>query len=296
MVPRATIRKQVRARGVGLFTAAPCSVCLRPRRDAPGIRLRRVDASLSESDRAWFEASIDNLRALPGLSGRHTVLGPSPQGPHAATTEHLLSALAGLGITDAQVEIDGPEIPMFDGSSEPFCRLIEDAGIEPVHDGLSPLKIRERLSVEGPGGASIVAQPREHPGGSFTYRLDYGGVPGAEGIAPATARWDGEPAVYRRDIAPARTFCLVHEAMALRQAGLFRHVTPKEMLVIDPGGQPIDNALRFKDEPARHKLLDLIGDLALVGRPIQADITATRSGHSLNHEMARQLLAASIPA
>lgn len=276
--------------GVGLFTARPATLKLRPRKDGNGLFLRRSDPGLPEPMQVPFEAHVRNVQQVPGLPGRNTVLGPAPGGPLVITTEHLLSALAGLGVTDIDIELSGPEIPLLDGSASDFCSLIREQGLEDLPSGIEPLKIAEAVRVEGPGGASIVAVPRNVAGCSYTYNLDYTGVAGAERFTPQTARWDGTPGTYRTDIAAARTFCLIPEAMAMRQAGLFLHLTPKDMLVLDPSGKPVETVARFEDEPARHKLLDLIGDLALVGRPIQADITATKAGHAMNQAMARKLL------
>jgi UDP-3-O-acyl-N-acetylglucosamine deacetylase len=139
------------------------------------------------------------------------------------------------------------------------------------------------------GGARIVAGPRTGAGCLFRYELDYG--PAAP-IAAQSASWDsGTPdaaEVYEREVAPARTFCTEAEARAFRAAGLFGDRSPRDMLVIGEEG-PIDNAYRFENEPARHKLLDLIGDLALVGRPLHGEVVAMRSGHALNHELAAAL-------
>ena len=153
-----------------------------------------------------------------------------------------------------------------------------DAPIEPITPS-RPLRVESEDA-----GASITIEPSDTP--SYTYTLDYG--PDSP-IAPATAHWAGDPDRFEHEIAPARTFCLEREAQAMRQLGLFEHLSPQDMLVFGPRG-PIDNTLRFPDEPARHKLLDLIGDLALAGRPIRAKITAVRSGHALNHAAARALL------
>ncbi|MCG3124804.1 MAG: UDP-3-O-acyl-N-acetylglucosamine deacetylase [Phycisphaerales bacterium] len=293
MSSRLTIRREVELSGTGLFTAKPARVRLCPARDH-GISLRRIDANLPEAMRAALPARVSNVQAMPGLPGRNTVLGPAPSAPLFITTEHVLSSLAGLGVTDCLIELDGQELPMFDGSASAFVEAIQSAGLEEIVGRADPLRITEAVRVEGPGGASIVAQPRSTPGCSFSYTLDYAGTAGGEHIPRQTATWDGSAASYTAGVAPARTFCLAHEAVALRQAGLFLHVTPREMLVLDAAGRPVENTLRFSDEPARHKLLDLIGDLALVGRPIQADITATRAGHALNQEMARRLVAASV--
>jgi UDP-3-O-acyl N-acetylglucosamine deacetylase len=307
MIPRRTIASSVELSGAGLFTAKPAKLRLRPLPAGigRGIVFRRAEPAESASGSSPGEAAsvdiparIERLAALPGLPGRNTVLAAAPRGPFVVTTEHVLSALAGLGVTDCLIELVGDEVPMFDGSASPFTDAILRAGVveRSVQSAdeiaaSTPITLAEPIKVEGPHGSRIVLSPRSSPGASFSYTLDYTGVPGAEGIVLQTARWGGDSRSYMGEIAPARTFCLVPEATAMREAGLMRHVTPRDMLVLDSHGVPVENELRFDDEPARHKLLDLIGDLALVGRPIQADIAAFKSGHALNHEAARRLLA-----
>jgi UDP-3-O-acyl-N-acetylglucosamine deacetylase len=222
------------------------------------------------------------------------------------TVEHLLSALTGLGITDAAVEVYGPEVPIGDGSAAFIAGALRRAGVRPLGESVEPMVLRREVAVGTGSGGRIVARPRPEPGCSYTYELDYG--PGAP-LAPQRASWiqdgatqdsglrdSGPPdsglsrsaRLYLSDIAPARTFCLQKEAEQMRAAGMFKDLSPGEMLVIGEHG-PIENEYRFENEPARHKLLDLIGDLALVGRPIQAEIIATRAGHALNQELARVL-------
>jgi UDP-3-O-acyl-N-acetylglucosamine deacetylase len=134
------------------------------------------------------------------------------------------------------------------------------------------------------GAAEIVARPGA--GRRYRYELDYGA---RAVLGPQAAEVSLDAGDYEREVAPARTFCLEEEARAMRAGGLFGHVTSGEMLVMGAGG-PIGNTLRFENEPARHKLLDLIGDLALVGRPIEGEIVSVRGGHALNHAMARKLV------
>ncbi len=276
--------------GTGLFTAKPAVVRLRPQREPRGIVFATTGPDAPGGRASEVPARIAHLQQVPGLPGRNTVLGGSPAGPFVITTEHILSALTGMGITDCLVELEGMEVPILDGSARVFADLIAHNGAQELGGSLEPIVLGRPLRVEGPGGASIAASPRSQPGCSYTYRLDYSGTPGAEHFQPQSARWDGGEDVYRSQVAPARTFCLVPEALALRKAGLFQHVSPQDMLVLDASGRPVDSTLRFEDEPARHKLLDLIGDMALVGRPIQADITAHRAGHALNHAMCRMII------
>ena len=203
-----------------------------------------------------------------------------------------MSALAALGVTDAIIEIDGPEMPIFDGSAMPFVIQINAVGLKDLDATIDPIIIREPIRVKS-GDAWIEASPlsEDATGGrplacSYTYELDYGPNPA---IQPQSAAWTAADD-YARTFAPARTFSLEHEARAMQAAGLFKHLSTHDLLVLGPLG-PVDNELRFENEPARHKLLDLIGDLALAGQPLIGQIRAHKSGHTLNHEMARRLIA-----
>lgn len=278
---RATIARDVSLEGIGLFTGADARVSIRPASD--GI-------SFQTGDDPPFPASVDHLAGRPvhpafaRLAPRHTNLAADEHGAVAATVEHVLSALVGMGVTDARVELRGPEVPIFDGSALPFAEAIAEAGLDHGLDQGRPLTLDEPVRVAD-GDASVTIEPADHA--HYAYTLDYG--PGAP-IPPATVAWSGHPDDYRRDVAPARTFSLVDEARQMRALGLFARFTPRDLLVIGPDG-PVDNALRFDDEPARHKLLDLIGDLALVARPLRARVTAVRSGHALHHRAARAIAA-----
>ncbi|NUQ68894.1 MAG: UDP-3-O-acyl-N-acetylglucosamine deacetylase [Phycisphaerales bacterium] len=285
---RTLARESPVLRGVGLFSASPASVRFLPAPPGTGVRIRRTDLPTIDP----LPATVDHVTSdsaccglPPGIPPRNTTLVTGST-LVARTIEHAMSALAGLGITDAIIEIDAPELPILDGSAlayvEALAPLAQDAT-----NTIEPLTLAREVMVRD-GEATILATPRAAPGCSIEYRLQY---PPGSGLGSQAARWDGTPEAFVREVAPARTFCLAKEAHALRAAGLFTHVSPREMLVIAPDGTPVDNALRFPDEPARHKLLDLIGDLALLGRPLQADVLATRSGHAHTHAMVRVLLA-----
>jgi len=286
-----TLLSTAAVQGFGLFTSKPASVFILPGEPGRGIVFRRADHSLA------IPADTAHLAPQPpGVPARNTTLAAAHHTPPITvlTTEHILSALVGLGITDAIIELDGPEVPIMDGSAQPFVEAIRKAGIESDQaPQRGPLTLTREIVIES-GPARIVARPRAAPGASYTYELDYGsGAP----IAAQTATWtreaagSGSAATYAREVAPARTFCLEAEAQQMRAMGLFKDLSPRDMLVIGAHG-PIDNSYRFENEPARHKLLDLIGDLALIGRPIQADITATRAGHAMNHALAKAVVEA----
>ncbi|MEK6701860.1 MAG: UDP-3-O-acyl-N-acetylglucosamine deacetylase [Planctomycetota bacterium] len=275
---RCTIRGSARVEGVGLFGGRPGAVTLE-RTSGGGIVFVIGGVEVA--------AAAGNVVKATGGVARNTSLAG------CATIEHVMSALIGLGVTEARVVVEGPEVPIGDGSAEMFVDAIARAGgLHQLPEPFEPIRLKVPVEVRGAGGEFIRATPRARAGCSFEYTLDYAGRPGpAVGVPRQTARWDGRAATYQVDVAPARTFCLASEAKAMRDRGLFAHVTPREMLVLDDlAGEPIDNTLRFENEPARHKLLDLIGDVGLLGRPLQADVVAERSGHALTHEFCRAVL------
>ncbi len=275
-------------RGVGLFSGRRSSVWILPGAANAGIVFRTragVEVVPSPSGVSYV-ASWAGLP--PGVPVRNTTLrAPGPGGTVAfvATIEHLMSALAGLGVWDAIVEIDADEVPILDGSALAFVDAIRPL----LADTRSPRRgiVLEREVTVRRADACIRATPSRDGVPRFTYELDYG--PGAP-IPPSSASWAGSPEEYAASVAPARTFSLEQEAKAARSMGLFAHLTPRDMLVIGADGTPIDNRWRFPDEPARHKLLDLIGDLALLGAPLVADVVASRAGHALTHEFVREVL------
>jgi UDP-3-O-[3-hydroxymyristoyl] N-acetylglucosamine deacetylase/3-hydroxyacyl-[acyl-carrier-protein] dehydratase len=206
-------------------------------------------------------------------------------GASIETVEHCLSACAAMGLDNATIDLDGPELPACDGSAMPFVHAIHQGGLVDQEAEIEPLVIHETVTVRD-GDASVTAMPTDEPTLEMHYVLDFGF---ASPIAPQVHSYTLDPATYEAEIGPARTFSTRADAEAMWEAGLFRHLTPADMLVIGEAG-PIDNTLRFPDEPVRHKLVDLLGDISLVGRPIHGRIVAMRSGHGLNHRLARRLL------
>lgn len=277
--------------GRGLFSGTESTIIIAPA-SRGGIVFRRRDLP----GQPEIAASLDNLVTDPtriglprGFPARNTMLcDPQDHGCFVMTVEHVMSALAGIGVTDAIVSVDGIEIPILDGGAADFAEHVLHCGLGAV-GFVEPIVIDREIVVEDGRGGRIVAQPTMEGCSQFFYELDYGtGAP----IEPQSAEWFGDPGVYYGQIAPARTFCLEAEAKAMRQAGMFEHFSPSDLLVIGDDGVPIDNAMRFHDEPARHKLLDLIGDLALIGRPISGVIKASKSGHALTHQFSRALFSA----
>ncbi|MBX3352392.1 MAG: 3-hydroxyacyl-ACP dehydratase FabZ [Phycisphaeraceae bacterium] len=304
-----TLARAVSVSGVGLFTARPATVTIHPAEADSGIVFRRTDLPGAPSAPARIENVVDRPR-------RTALRAPGAPADSAdalvETVEHLLSALAGLGVDNARIDIDGPEVPIGDGSAKLFADTLAEAGLVEQDADRRPIVITEPITVRathtGEGAESvIVALPSESATLELLYDLDYGASNplGRQvaaftlnlGAPPASPGQQGDPLAngalssspYAASLAPARTFAMLSEAESMRQRGLFAHLKPADMLVIGPQG-PIDNTLRFSDEPVRHKLLDLLGDLYLAGRPVQGKIIASRSGHALNQQLVRALL------
>lgn len=280
MVQRCTPGAPVTVEGLGLFTDRPSSCTIAPGERGAGIVFRHRGVEIPATIAHLGESPILGLAGRPA---RHTCLVVGTE--RVLTCEHLLSALFGLGISDALVTLgESGEPPIGDGSSLHFAQALTSVGVRSVGEPMAPLTLASPITV-AQGDAEITAEPADTP--SYAYHFD----PSASSpLLAQSAYWNGSPEDYSANIAPARTFSTQSEANQAKSLGLFTSFTTKDLLVLENAtGRPIENALRFDNEPARHKLLDLIGDLALVGRPICARFTARRSGHALNHEMARRL-------
>jgi UDP-3-O-acyl N-acetylglucosamine deacetylase len=279
---RSTLNDSVRFAGTGLFSAEPCTLTISPSTNQTGITFHRAGAIIP--------AHIANLSALPvhpafaQMKPRCTSV--CNESTNIATIEHLLSALVGIGITDADIEIRSQsphcEIPILDGSALDFVHAFNEIGIQALDSTIEPITITEPIVIQE-GDASITIEPSDTP--TYSYSIDYPDTP----IPSALVTWKGDAQDYTERIAPARTFCLEHEADAMHSAGLFSHLKISDLLVIGDAG-PIENTYRHEHECALHKLLDLIGDLALVGQPLCAKISAVKSGHSMAHRAAAMII------
>ncbi|PID38362.1 MAG: UDP-3-O-[3-hydroxymyristoyl] N-acetylglucosamine deacetylase [Proteobacteria bacterium] len=247
-----------RLAGLGLHTGAATEVVL-CRRTTAGITLWRRDSAPEERFDASLEAVVCGARrtTLRAQSGRTL-----------STVEHALAACAGLGRWETCIAVDGPELPIADGSALPYCELLGDGPEAPGR----PWRVAGSFAWEGARGARYRLAPADHGRLSATSVFDH------PLIGTQRMGWDvGDVGTFRAEIAPARTFGFVEELEALRRAGLIRGATLECALLFDadqPLGEP-----RFADEPGRHKLLDLIGDLALLGGPIRGVLEAERPGH-----------------
>lgn len=276
-----TLSREVSLDGLGLFSGEQARLTFAPAEKGAGITFVREQDSRSAS----IPANVNNVLKRP----RRTCLKNGTL--YVETVEHCLAALSGMGISNATVTLSGGttgEIPGGDGSSQIFVDAINSVGVVEQDAPVQPLIIRKPIQV-GSGDATLAALPGPTDRLEIIYDFEGGPPVGRQTISFHLGNGSTGSDDFVSQLAPARTFVFEHEAAELRARGLGKHLTPRELLVISPDG-PIDNAFRFPDECARHKVLDLIGDLYLVGRPIYGRLVAHKSGHHLNHLMAKRLL------
>jgi UDP-3-O-acyl N-acetylglucosamine deacetylase len=266
--PQRTVARPVRWRGIGLHTGVEAVARVLPAGPDTGYRLSRG----ADTIRLTPEAVCDTRRCTMLQVGEQTV----------STVEHLLSALAALGIDNATIEVDGPEVPILDGSAALFVRDLLEAGLTTQDRPRRFLKLAESVWLTD-GTSQMIATPADRF--TVTACTDFGRPECAAG-----AHVESEtvtPETFTTTIAPARTFGFRDEVDALLKAGLIRGGSLENALVLSPAGPSSPYCL--PREPQRHKLLDLIGDLALVGRPLLAHVIAVRAGHRQHVALAREL-------
>ena len=273
-----TITNDVELQGRGLFTGHPVTLRLRPGAPDTGIWFVRTDQSPPIRVAARIENVSKRMRRTSLRNGTVSI----------ETVEHILGACGGLGLDNLLIELDADELPGLDGSSAGFVERLRAAGVCEQDAARSYYVVREPIRVVD-GDSELVALPSLDPDPQaleITYDLDYG--PNSP-VGRQTCRITVNPKTFEANIAPARTFVLEQEAAELLSGGLGKHLTYHDILVVGKDG-PVDNQLRFPDEYVRHKILDLIGDLTLLGLPIVGRIFARKSGHALNHALVRALL------
>ena len=271
-----TLQASVVVSGPGLMLGQDATVTIEPAPANHGLVFERVDLDPPVRIPALVDYAIDRERRTTLEHG----------GSSVETVEHCLSALAGMGIDNALIRIDGPELPLGDGSAQPWITPLLEVGVVEQDADRIIYKITQPILIEE-GGAMLAAFPSDQPVMQLLYELDYG--PHADRIGSQAFNFALGADDYVDAIASARTYSLEEEARALWDQGLCRHLDPSQVLVIGPDG-PIDNALRYPNEPARHKVLDMVGDLALIGGAIQGRFVASRSGHSINRKMCERIL------
>ena len=273
-----TLRKPVSVAGVGYWSGRENRVEFEPATAGAGVVFVRAD--LPEP-----VAIPANVRCRIEASSRTNL---SAGGARVEMVEHVLSALAGLDIDCCIVRVRGEEMPGLDGSSRAFVEALDAAGAEELGTPIDPIVVDSVVRV-GDDTSWVEASPPRFAGLSVDYELDYGAGP----IGRQVLSLRVTPEAYREGLAAARTFLPAADAERLRAEGRGLSATTNDLLIFGPDG-PIGNTLRWPDECVRHKVLDLVGDLSLAGRPIYAHIRACRSGHRLNGALAARLAAASL--
>ena len=258
-------------RGVGLHSGAPVHLRVLPAPAGSGIVFRRIDLDGFE-----VEAVSRNVARVSYATSL------MKKGVLISTTEHLLSAFIGCGIDNAIVELDNLELPILDGSARPFVEAIRGAGIRKQRRPRTYLRIRRELELRE-GNKFIAVYPADTY--SVTYTINFPHPL----IGRETFSVDLSDGNYLEQIAPARTFGFLHEADAMRQQGLIRGASPENAIVLTRDGL-MNPPLRFGDEFIRHKVLDLIGDLALFGKQILGNVVADRAGHAMHTALVSRVL------
>lgn len=268
-----TIAESVKIKGLGLFTGQKVEMVLHPSQENTGIRFQRVDIK----HRPILEAKVQNVCATP----RCTVLGKGDV--VVQTVEHVLAALKAYQIDNLLIEINGPEVPIGDGSANPFIQLIEKAGVSYQK---SPKKFFQ-LSTPvywSQGDVHLVALPSDEF--RISYTLNY---PNSEILRAQFQTFSISEEIFKTDIAPSRTFSLYEETVPFIEKGLMKGGSLENAVLIKGGVILNPEGLRFPDEMVRHKILDLIGDLSLVGFSFFAHVIAIRSGHFSNTSFAKEI-------
>lgn len=269
-----TIKTESKIAGKGLFDGKDAKVVFRPAPANGGITFVRTDIAEPVRINAVAPNIAERSRRTTIKKGAVSI----------ETIEHCLAAVKALEIDNIVVEVNNSELPAPDCSCAEYFKVLKRAGVVEQDVGQKEYVIRKPVTITA-GDASIYALPYADDGLSLTYDLDYGGH---TGIGRQIFSFRLTPDDFEKHLAPARTFLLEAEAKQFQARGMGTHISPRDLLVINSNG-PIKNSFRFPDECVRHKIVDLIGDLALVGRAIKGRIVAYKSGHSLNQQLARKL-------
>lgn len=275
---RRTLKTAISCVGVGVHSGRRASLTLRPALSGTGIRFRRTDLGL-EIPARWDLVSDTQLCTALSLPDR-------PEG-RIGTVEHVMAALAGCGVDDAIVDVDGPEVPILDGSAAPFVFLIDCAGTVASHGTAETIEVLRTVRVEEGSAWAELSPLSSGSGLDATLSIDFPNT--AIGRQALSLRVT--PQSFRWELADARTFTLAAEVEHLRALGLAQGGSLSNAIVVDGAVVLNPGGLRRPDEFVRHKLLDVVGDLALAGAPLKARFAGHRSGHALNNRLLRALFA-----
>jgi UDP-3-O-[3-hydroxymyristoyl] N-acetylglucosamine deacetylase len=270
MAYRRTLRREVACTGIGLHSGRPVRLRLLPAPAEHGIRFARTDVG------------VEIAATLAHIGGQDHATTLRRDGVSIGTVEHLLAALLGMGVDDARVEVDGPEVPVLDGSAAPFVILLHEAGLRPLAVPRLYMRVKEPVEVVH-GSKSARLFPADHFEIAYSIGFDHPLLRHQALSIRLT------PRSFTEAIAPARTFGFLREVELLRKSGLALGGSLENAVVIGETGV-LNNKLRFEDEFVRHKILDAVGDLALLGRPLLGRLEATRAGHALHAAVAQKLL------
>jgi UDP-3-O-[3-hydroxymyristoyl] N-acetylglucosamine deacetylase len=276
MLRQRTLKSLVHATGVGLHTGQKVRITLRPAQPDTGIVFRRTDVTPPVDIPARADA-VGETRLCSCL-----VRG----GVKIHTVEHLMSALAGLGVDNAYVDLDGPEVPIMDGSAAPFVLLLQQAGIEEQGAPKRFLRLKKKIEARD-GDKWAVLEPYEGFKLSFSIVYDHPVIEKSNSALTV----DFAETSYLKEVARARTYGFMHDVEDLRNVGLALGGGLENAVVLDEYRVLNSEGLRFADEFIRHKALDAIGDLYMIGKPLLAAFSAHKSGHTLNNRLLRELLA-----
>ena len=266
-----TIRAAVTCTGVGLHSGAPVSLRILPASAGTGIVFHRTDL-----DGFAVEASGRNVARVSYATSL------MKKGVLISTTEHLLSAFIGMGIDNAFVELDNLELPILDGSAQPFVEMIQKAGIRKQRKARTYLRIVREIELRE-GDKFIAVYPADTYSVAYSINFPHPLI-GKQSFCVRLTNGN-----YLAEIASARTFGFLHEAEAMRQQGLIRGASTDNAIVLNRG-EVLNPPLRFADEFVRHKVLDLIGDLALIGKQILGSVVADRAGHAMHTALVSRIL------
>ncbi len=267
-----TIKNSISCEGIGLHAGKPVKMTLKPAPAGTGVVFIRTDL-----DNAWVKANASHTSA----TNYATTL--SRNNASVKTVEHLLAAFAGLNIDNVYVELDGDEVPIMDGSARPFIRLVADAGVrtqealQPVLKVIKPIFVRE-------GSKQLAIWPAETT--SISYFIDFDHPL----LKEQSLQYRPSEETFLREVSDARTFGFLSDVQALQANGLALGASLDNAVALDKDSVLNKDGLRYRDEFVRHKILDLIGDLSLVGMPVIGHIVAHKSGHGLNSQMVAKLL------
>ena len=273
-IDQRTLSSSVRCAGIGLHSGKAVEMSIGPAEPGSGITLRRTDVA---NGGAFIPM---NWRYI--VDSRLATTVGNDYGITVSTVEHLMAALAGCQIDNAIVEVDGPELPIMDGSAGPFVAMIERAGMRIQDAPRRMIRVDKRVAV-GDHEKSLSLTPSR--GFSLSFEIDFD----QSSISRQKLAIHMENGAFKSDIAVARTFGFAHEVDRLRSVGLALGGSLDNAIVIEGDRVLNEDGLRFQDEFVRHKILDCIGDLYLAGAPIIGHVHGARSGHGLNHALLRAL-------